>query len=173
MGQFNKAVDCRRVQNISGLRGVFLAVILAPVQAAHRAAAFANDQRAVCGFGKHLIAVENSLHQGKPLTGQFGVVLHHKTARRAGGVHSLVIQNDFHIQRGGSFDSRADIVEIGAAQIFYAGSQPHAGVQHNAENAVVSKVRQLTAQLGIGQIPVQKPKRDGGKFFGRVRKLFQ
>ena len=171
MRQLHKAVDRFRVQDVRRQRGVFLAVILAPMQAAHRTAAFANDQRAVFCLRQQLVPRQNGLGQRDALAGQFGVVFHHKAAGRARGVHSLVIQNDFHIQRGGGFDSRADMGKVAFTQIGDVGAKPHARVQDHAVNAVGGKVRQLAAQLLSGQIAVQKPKRDGGKFSGRVLQL--
>ena len=173
VGQFNKAADGRRGQNISGFGGVFLAVILAPVQPAHRAAAFAHNQRAAFRLCQQLVPRQNGLGQRDALAGKFGVVLHHKAAGRAGGVHSLVIQNDFHIQRGGSLHRRADMGKVAFTQIGDVGAKPHARVQHHAVNAVGGKVRQLAAQLLSGQIAVQKPKWDGGKFSGRVLQLIK
>ena len=173
VGQFNKAADGRRVQNISGFGGVFLAVILAPVQPAHRAAAFAHNQRAAFRPCQQLVPRQNGLGQRDALAGQFGVVFHHKAAGRAGGVHPFIVQNDFHIQRGGGFDSRADMGKVAFTQIGDVGAKPHARVQDHAVNAVGGKVRQLTAQLLSGQIAVQKPKRDGGKFSGRVLQLIK
>ena len=109
--------------------------------------------------------------QRDALAGKLRVILYDQPARRAGGVHSLVIQNDFHIQRGGGFDGRADKGKVAFTQIGDVGAKPHARVQHHAVNAVGGKVRQLTAQLLSGQLAVQKPKRDGGKFSGRVLQL--
>ena len=173
MGQFNKAADGRRVQNISGFGGFFLAVILAPVQPAHRAAAFAHDQRAVFRLCQQLVPRQNGLGQRDALAGKLRVILYDQPARRAGGVHPLIVQNDFHIQRGGGFDSRADMGKVAFTQIDDVGAKPHARVQHHAVNAVGGKVRQLAAQLLSGQIAVQKPKRDGGKFSGRVLQLIK
>ena len=141
------------------------------MQAAHRTAAFANDQRAVFCLRQQLVPRQNGLGQRDALAGQFGVVFYHKPARRAGGVHSLVIQNDFHIQRGGGLHCRADMGKVAFTQIGDVGAKPHARVQHHAVNAVAGKVRQLAAQLLSGQLAVQKPKRDGGKFSGRVLQL--
>ena len=171
VGQFNKAADGRRVQNISSFGGVFLAVILAPVQPAHRAAAFAHDQRAVFRLRQQLVPRQNGLGQRDALAGKLRVILYDQPARRAGGVHPFIVQNDFHIQRGGGFDSRADMGKVAFTQIGDVGAKPHARVQYHAVNAVGGKVRQLAAQLLSGQLAVQKPKRDGGKFSGRVLQL--
>ena len=171
MRQLHKAVDRFRVQDVRRQRGVFLAVILAPMQAAHRTAAFANDQRAVFCLRQQLVPRQNGLGQRDALAGKLRVILYDQPARRAGGVHSFIVQNDFHIQRGGGFDSRADMGKVAFTQIGDVGAKPHARVQHHAVNAVGGKVRQLAAQLLSGQIAVQKPKRDGGKFSGRVLQL--
>ena len=106
VGQFNKAADGRRVQNISSFGGVFLAVILAPVQPAHCAAAFAHDQRAVFRLRQQLVPRQNGLGQRDALAGKLRVILYDQPARRAGGVHPFIVQNDFHIQRGGGFSDQ-------------------------------------------------------------------
>ena len=168
MGQFHKAADGRRVQNIRSFGGVFLAVILAPVQPAHRAAAFAHDQCAAFRLRQQLVPRQNGLGQRDALAGKLRVILYDQPARRAGGVHPFIVQNDFHIQRGGS---RADMGKVAFTQIGDVGAKPHTRVQHHAVNAVGGKVRQLAAQLLSGQLAVQKPKRDGGKFSGRVLQL--
>lgn len=75
MGQFHKAADGCRVQNISGFGGVCLAVILAPVQPAHRAAAFAHDQRAAFRLRQQLVCRQNGLGQRDALAGKIRVIL--------------------------------------------------------------------------------------------------
>lgn len=151
--QFNKAADGRRVQNISRFGGVFLAVILAPVQPAHRAAAFAHDQRAAFRLCQQLVPRQNGLGQRDALAGKLRVILYDQPARRAGGVHSFIVQNDFHIQRGGGFDSRADMGKVAFTQIGDVGAKPHTRVQHHAVNAVGGKVRQLAAQFSAVSSP--------------------
>ena len=164
VGQADEPLHDLRVQDVGTFRGVRFAIVFAPVDAADGAAALAHHQNALRCLCKDFISRLALAHQRDALTDQIGSARSDHAVCGAGRVHSLIVQNDRHVQRSSFLDRRADVGKVFFGKVFDAFCKADAGMQHHAGYAVCVEIIQLAADLVMDQVAIQKPERDRGKF---------
>ena len=125
--------------------------------------------RSIRKRGDHLPALR-PVRKPDSFGGVVRVLCHDHSMSGAGRIHPLIIKNDLHPQRIRAFHDEADRLKPGIRQIRDILRDPDSRMQHDGVHPLCLYVLQLFCNLLLIRPVIQKPERNGGEFFRRVRK---